>query len=305
MMKSRQIGTSYWTALAVVTGFAMAAAVPADEIQARTLGQAPAPGTHIWEFGPEVFNYYYEEPGLMEYEGIMFGLYGRLTYHLRGRQAAAGGDEAADTPPRPPSPWVIRADGRLAFGRTDYDGRLQDGTPYAINGVDAVSAEGRLLFGRRFELTRGMTTIYAGLGSRYKEDDSSFDQAGYKRESRYLYLPISAEYIHTLPRGRALIFTAEYTHLISGEQKSDLTDFGVGEITNEQRSGYGLRGALAYAHPWRKGHVVIEAFVRHWDIDDSEIETVFVRTPGGIGLAQFVEPENNTLEAGVSLRYRF
>lgn len=305
MKRITQIRTSHWMALAVVAGFAVAAATRAEESPARTLGQAPEPGSHVWEFGPEVFNYYYEEPGQMEYEGIMFGLYGRITYHLRGRQTDSEGEEAADTPPAPPSPWVFRADARIAYGSTDYDGRLQDGTPYTMSGVDALSVEGRLLLGHRFESTSGMTTVYGGLGSRYKEDDSSFDRAGYKRESRYLYLPISVEYIHTLPRNRAVIFSAEYTHLISGEQKSDLSGFGIGEITNEQKSGYGLRGAVAYAHPWRNGHVVIEAFIRHWDIDDSEIETVFGRTPRGIARAQFLEPENQTVEAGLSLRYRF
>lgn len=270
-----------------------------------SIAPVPPPGTHVWEFGPEVFNYHYEEPGLMEYEGIMAGFYARLTYYLRGKRGSTAPEDMADTPVHPPSPWVFRADGRLAFGRNDYDGQLQDGTPYAINGVDARSVEARLLFGRRFPSARGASTLYAGLGHRFKDDDSSSDPAGYKRESRYLYLPVTGEYVQPLQRGRSIIFTAEYTHLIQGEQMSDLSSMGLGKVTNEQRSGYGLRGAIAYAHPWRRGHAVVEAFVRHWDIDDSEIQTVLIRTPRGIGMIQFIEPENKTLEAGLSLRYRF
>jgi len=258
------------------------------------------PAWNKWEIGPEVFMYQYKEPNVMDLDGVLYGIDGRFTRYIpRVRKVTVGrGDDAVVT--EKDYMLVLRADGRYAMGTHDYDGALQDGTPKKISGIDATSYELRGLVGYSPQVHPDyMTVFYAGFGIRYKDDDSSFDPAGYKRESTYMYLPFLIEHTRTLLNGCELSFALEYDLFLSGEQVSDL---GVVKITNTQNTGNGYRASVAYAGTTDSGiGWKIEPFVRYWDIDDSE--WVYVRD--GFYLIGFVEPENNTLELGISARVVF
>lgn len=269
------------------------------------------------EVGPELFSYRYEEPGLMEMTGFMLGVDGRLTirFPLQTRRArvaveAAEADPAAAPAIARPETWgVLRMDGRIAAGTTDYDGALQDGTPYTIDDIPNAALEMRGLAGAAFPRGRGETVLLAGLGTRYKTDDASDDPAGYIRESLYLYFPLLVEHTCRLANGNRLRVALEFDYLLAGEQTSDLSDAGGDEIVNDQNSGYGARASVAYTWVMRGMGLTLEPFVRYWNIDDSEVETrAFYVYNGGWRErieASFVEPANETLEAGLSVKGSF
>lgn len=265
-------------------------APPPAPPEMQTEGIAPVPKRttklRTWEVGAEVFNYKYREPGLMSMEGPLYGVTARVTWRE----------------PQPEAGWMYRVDARYARGKTDYDGSLWDGTPYTISGEDNQAHEIRAMAGYDWPAPDSLTTLYFGLGYRYKTDDSS-DPAAYKRESTYTYLPIGIEHLrHTAPGD--LRFALEYDLFLSGKQESHL---GVpfGKISNTQNSGYGVRGSVAFT--WERGSYsfMIEPFVRYWDIDDSEIVYRTVYLFPYLYLIGFLEPANDTLEAGVNLKMTF
>ena len=83
-----------------------------------------------------------------------------------------------------------------------------------------------------------------------------------------------------------------------GRQESFLSDADprFSDVTNDQNSGYGLRASVGAARDFGWGSLVIEPFVRYWDIGDSELSNLtFNGTVVGIGL----EPANKTTEVGL------
>jgi hypothetical protein len=264
---------------------------------------APAKGWNEWELGPEIYLYDYNEPGLMKYDGALIGFGVRFTHFAQPAKPLPPDDDDAEAPARRARPiqWVFRAEGRYAAGSTDYDGQLQDGTPASINNVDATSYEGRALFGLSFPGPEARTTVFLGMGYRFKDDDSSFSSRGYKRESTYSYIPAVLEYVRPLNNDRELAFTAEYDLFLSGDQVSDLSTFGAGKITNSQTSGWGVRASIAYSGLWRRFGWTVEPFVRYWNIEDSES----VYLIDGLYIIEFIEPKNTTTELGVATRIRF
>ncbi|MFU8780539.1 MAG: hypothetical protein ACNA71_05885 [Kiritimatiellia bacterium] len=257
-----------------------------------------------FEIGPELLMYNYEEPGLMELDGALYGIDARFTRFIpKLREVTVGeGDDAVLT--QKEYMLVLRLDARYATGKHDYDGALQDGTPYKISSIDATSYELRGLVGYSSWMhPDSQTIIYSGLGTRFKDDDSSFDPAGYKRESSYLYLPVLVEHTRTRANGRTLGFSFEYDIFLSGEQVSHLAlGDSIREIKNSQSSGSGYRFAVAYSGTTASGIAwKIEPFFRYWDIDDSNM--VYMRIDNFV--VAFLEPENTTREIGVSTRILF
>ena len=266
------------------------------------------PGVHQprWEIGPEWFWYYYEEPGLMDLTGWMLGLDGRVTWVIPRRSVLERRNEAGDLEALSGrlDYMLVRLHGRYAAGKADYDGSLLDEarTPYTISNIDASSYEVRFLVGYAPHVRAGHYIAFLmGYGYRYKEDDASFDPAGYKRESTYRYIPLSVEHVRALRPDRSLAFAVEYDHFMSGEQISDLRPFGGPRLRNRQRSGYGLRAAAAWSGTGPRVDWTVEPFVRYWDIDDSD--PLLIRV--GPTTAVFYEPENTTVEAGLSVRLLF
>lgn len=239
-----------------------------------------------WEIGPEIYYFKYEEPGFnLEWEGMFYGLAAAYTHR---DWVPASQEESA-----PDGKWMWRGEGRFAYGQVDYDGALNDGTPYTIDNIDDYALEFRLLLGPDFPKQTSMNTLYAGIGYRYLNDDASFDPAGYERESNYLYIPVGIKTISDLKNGWSFGATAEFDLFLWGEQNSHLSDVGGVDIQNEQDSGYGLRGSIKFHKKSKKTDFIIEPFIRYWNIDKSDV------------VLGVYEPENETLEYGIQFIWRF
>ena len=240
---------------------------------------------HAWELGTEISHITYEEPGVMEEEGVMWGLLGSYTYRDN---------------------WMLKAEGRYSYGQVDYDGQLSDGTPYTIGGIDDYMLELRGLGGYDFTVsTETILTPYIGFGYRYLNDDLSFDPAGYGRESNYYYSPIGIETLTKLQNGWSVGLTIEYDLFWKGIQESHLGDFlaGLDTLKNDQEDGYGIRGSIKFQKKSRKLDYAIEPFIRYWDIEKSEETPItFAGTP--IGLVGW-EPANNSTEFGIKFAAKF
>ena len=248
---------------------------------------SPALRRKLFDIGAEVYQYEYEEPGLMEEEGVFYGIRFGFTDHtwLSASSPSLPGDGGL----------MFRADGRFAFGRVDYEGTLTDETPHAIDDIDDWVFEGRLVLGNDWLGRSALHTVYAGIGYRYLNDDMSFDPYGYERESNYLYLPIGYQFDGGHTTGWSLGFGAEFDFLLVGNQRSHLSDFdpSYNDIDNRQESGYGYRASVKLQNKSKMGVFVVEPFIRYWDIDKSEPSQ------------GWFEPANETTEYGLLILWMF
>ena len=232
----------------------------------------------------------YKEPGVMKEEGTMFGLSGSV---------ASYGNT------------LMKGEGRLSFGTMDYTGADWDGTPLSINGIDDVMLELRGLVGKNLLggeenkiLQASYLYLYAGLGYRYLDDDSSTFDGGYERESNYFYIPIGIEAGKDMDNGWNVRGTLEYDLFLMGVQTSYLSDAdpGYNDLTNIQDRGYGYRFSLSLKKQSNKTVFVIGPFVRYWNINESEEEDI---TYYGIWEGTGVEPKNNSTEIGIQIGLGF
>ena len=249
--------------------------------------QSPALRSKFFDIGAEVYQYEYEEPGLMEKEGVFYGIRIGFTDHTW---------VSTSSPSHPADGGLMfRADGRLAFGQVDYEGSLTDGTPHTIDAIDDWVFEGRLVLGNDWLRRSALHTLYAGIGYRYLNDDASFDPFGYERESNYLYVPIGYQFDNDHATGWSFGFGAEFDVLLVGNQRSHLSDVGPSytDIDNRQESGYGYRASIKLQHKSKRGIFAVEPFIRYWDIDKSE------QSQG------WFEPANETTEYGLSILWMF
>jgi hypothetical protein len=228
---------------------------------------------HTFEIGPELSYIKYKEPDVMEEKGVMYGVAAAYIYR-----------DPADAS-------MLRVDGRIAWGKVDYDGTL-DGTPYSVANIDDYTYEIRGLVGWDFANETARTTPYIGFGYRYLNDDSSFDPAGYERESNYLYVPLGLEFLFPSKDVWSLGATIEWDILFWGTQDSHLGG-SYGNVSNNQHEGYGMRASVRLQKKGEKVDSVIEPFVRLWNIENSEI------SEGGL------EPLNNSLEVGLRVMWKF
>ena len=243
---------------------------------------------HSLEIGAEMYSYDYEEPGISD-KGVFYG--GILNYTYRGW--------VPDSSPKtlPEGGGSIRAEFRYAAGDADYDGSLSDGTPYKVNNIEYNTYETRLLCGIDFLDEDWIASLSTGIGYRYSNDDSSFDPYGYERESNYIYLPIAYQLDGKYENNWAWGLKLEADFLIQGLQKSYLSDVGDYDIENHQNEGYGLRGSIRLKKRTGSGLLIVEPFIRYWNIEDSEFEY--------IPPYYYWEPKNNTTEIGLQLLWQF
>ena len=241
-----------------------------------------------YDIGPELYSFKYKEPGYMEEEGIFYGAAFGATYRdwVSGSSRQAVSDNKI----------MVRGEGRFAFGQVDYDGALMDGTPLTISNIDDFTLEGRLLLGPEWLIENTLDTLYAGIGYRYLNDDSSSHPAGYERESNYYYVPIGFQIDAGLQAGWSWAGGIEYDYFLWGLQRSHIFTT---IIENEQDSGYGYRASIKLQKKSKDVNFVIEPFFRYWDIDDSEFEYNTLLGAGGL------EPANETTEYGVQLFWMF
>lgn len=241
------------------------------------------------EVGPEIYFFNYKEPDGVTDKGMFYG--GTLNYTYRGWVPDSL------TNPLPEGGGSLHAELRFASGEADYDGSLNDGTPYTVDNIGYNTYETRLLYGIDYLDENWLACLSAGIGYRYSNDDSSFDPAGYERESNYIYLPIEYQLDGKFENNWAWGFNMEVDFLIRGKQKSYLSDVGDVDIENRQNSGYGLRGSIRLQNKTKAGVFIIEPFIRYWSMDDSEYEY--------IAPYYYYEPKNSTTEIGLQLQWQF
>jgi hypothetical protein len=228
-----------------------------------------------WELGVQAATYEYDEPDFALLEGNRLGVSGAYTFTGNSR-------------------LHTRLEARYSFAELEYTG---SGT---LSDVPDHLLELRALVGRDYR-TGGVGWVpYAGIGFRYLYNDlrgtSSTGAVGYRRKSRYWYVPLGVALRVPVGSGWAIVPQVEYDAFVSGAQRSYLADTGLGysDVTNEQRNGRGARAQLVFEGPrW-----ALSLWTNYWDIEDSDLQ------PIGRGLAG-LEPANTTRETGVELRYRF
>jgi len=239
------------------------------------------------EMGFELSHITYEEPGVMEEKGIMYGVDGSYATHLK-------------------SNFMFGLEGRFSCGQVDYDGKLSDGTPYTVDDINDYIFEGRFLTG--YDCLTSETAVitpYIGIGYRYLNDGMGEDARGYERESNYFYSPIGIDAIANLGNGWFVGVIAEYDIFWHGVQKSHLGDVyaGVDVVENDQEKGYGARGSIRIQKKGNKMDLVIEPFIRYWDIKQSDTSAIILAGTNIIGFGY--EPENNSTEYGIKLAVKF
>lgn len=240
-----------------------------------------------WKLGTEVSHIRYEEEGIMENEGVMYGITGSYTY--RGRDKL-----------------ILRTEGRYSFGEVDYSsentGSMDNVKDYLFNI--------KQLGGCSYTLKSGIKIVpYFGIGYRYLNDDSSgrtttTGAKGYERESNYFYSPVGIKTVKKLHIGGELILTIEYDHFWKGIQKSHLSDAdpNYNDLENDQNSGYGLRGSVEFYKKSEMANWSLEAFIRYWDIDKSEEQAV---SYNNVIINYGYEPANTTTEIGLEASLKF
>jgi hypothetical protein len=189
----------------------------------------------------------------------------------------------------------VKLDGRVGYGSLKYEGSG------ALNSVPDLVVEARGYLGRDFFPRPDVTVSpYAGLGIRHLYNDlrgtTSTGAAGYRRYSTYLYVPLGLSSRFKVSEKWSVSPTIEYDYFVTGRQLSQLSDAGPGfvDANNEQNKGYGYRLSLMV----EKGAWAFGPWLYFWNIEDSDVVPI---GPGLVGL----EPQNETREYGVELRYRF
>lgn len=252
---------------------------------------------HSLTIAPEAYYYEYEEPGLMKTEGLYYGA--NLDYMY----------SAYPDPKDPKNPFgkqferfFAGLESRLAMGQVDYE---SNGTG-SMDDIDDCVIEIRSVFGFEAMMSESVSlSPYFGVGYRYLNNDSGGRQTttghwGYERESNYYYLPIGARLSLSVADHTSVGGLIEADIFLFGRQRSHLGDVvpGYETIENDQESGYGLRASVFIEHEFKVMAVVLEPYVRYWDIADSEITW-------GSDFTGWIEPENQTIEAGLKLGVRF
>jgi hypothetical protein len=239
---------------------------------------------HSFEIGPELSYIKYQEPGVMEQKGMMYGIGAAYTYR---------------------NGVIIKIAGRYSYGQVDYQ---NSGT---LNNINDSIFEIRALGGYDFKISSSFTmTPFFGFAYRYLRDDmagriSSTGAAGYLREANYYYSPIGIEAVNVFDQGWSTGVILEYDLFWKGVQKSYLSGIvggGYNDITNNQNSGYGLRGSLFIKKQMERVSFTIEPFVRYWNIDKSDDQII---TRFGIPWSIGWEPKNNSTEIGVMFMIGF
>lgn len=244
-----------------------------------------------WRIAPEVSHYRYKEPGVMKNEGTLYGVVGSYTFFDRKAVTHLGAEDGNGIS------WsTMTIEGRLSAGEVDYDGSFMDGTPLSTSGTDDLLLDIRLLWGRRWQPERFIQALYAGVGYRYLNDDSSGQIGGYERESNYLYVPVGARKDFELAGRWDLAVRGEFDVLLIGHQISRLSDADptLPTVRNWQWPGFGAGLFADFMHKGRTVNVGLGPFLRYWWVDESDT------TDEG-----YFEPENNTLEYGLSFVVQF
>lgn len=192
----------------------------------------------------------------------------------------------------------MMADVRFAIGDVEYESASGKGD-VSDNMYDV-----RLAIGTETIADGNLLSSYIGLGYRRLNNDlRDLGSGGYRRESEYLYVPIGVVHRFRVSKTARFSTTVEYDYFLKGEQKSYLSDISpayaavFGDPINKQNHGYGVRISTTYEQEsWSAG-----LFFNYWNIDDSEKNYY----TDGFFVYSIMEPENDTKELGLQVKYRF
>ena len=225
-----------------------------------------------WQVAPEISWFRYEEPGVMRDEGTFYGVAGSYT--------------------RPRQKGFFRVEAAFSVGLVDYEGALQDGTPYSMEDSVDLLLNLRLLGGYPWHGGSWDNQFYAGFGYRFLSDDSTSDPAGYERMSNYFYVPLGVKGYHALRDGWRIGLGGEFDLLLLGVQISY-----IGESqpqVNAQWPGFGGRASVELRRTDSKLDIAFAPFIQYWWIDESSTSS-----------EGWYEPSNNTVQYGLDLIWRF
>ena len=227
--------------------------------------------TRAWRIAPEVSHYRYKEPGVMTNEGTLYGVIGSYTFFAtEGRQSGGAPTPTATT--RSPGPRSgSRAGSASARSITTAPTWTARPFPRAASTISCSTCGccGAVNGGRR----RFFNAVYAGLGYRYLNDDSSSQPGGYERESNYLYVPLGARKDFELTSRWDLALTGEFDVLLIGRQISHLSDAdpGLPDVRNWQWPGFGAGLFVDFRTTGREVDLGLAPFVRYWWIAESDV----------------------------------
>jgi len=253
--------------------------------------------------GAEFSYFKYEEPGVMEEAGPMYGIFGKYVLRGHGDYAVGSwGDFIAGYKEN----FMAGADLKLAYAQVDYESQ-STGT---LDDIDDYLIEVRAVTGYDFPvLTDTVLTPYVGIGYRYLNDKSggrntTTGHFGYDRESEYVYVPFGFTTETPLSSQWVANFNIEYDFFVHGNQQSHLEDVSalLNTLQNDQEEGYGVRGSVQFARETGNMEVLFGPYIKYWDVDDSNIGTVTCGlTPCALGY----EPKNESFEYGLTVGARF
>ena len=245
--------------------------------------QTPLTDRHRFGVGLKTHYFDYKEPGIMEETGFMYGVVGHYTHHTAYNV-------------------MVHASVEYSMGSLDYDGHLQDGTPFETD-TDDWLVECRGLIGYDIGIKgRYLITPYTGVGYRYWNDVIS-SAYGYEREIHYWYAPIGVKTAGPLAEKWTWGLTAEYDLFCRGTVKSHVSDadpaYNDPSLDQDFGEGYGVRCSLMFERALAGGaSVSIEPFISYWDMQRSEVGDLY---SNGAPIGHVVEPENETLSYGLSI----
>jgi hypothetical protein len=257
---------------------AMAGALGGAPCAAETVDLVTQSGNRL---GASLSAYRYDEPELMSLRAAKLGLDYAGTYAFGGSWPRAG------------DVWFLRGELRFATGSADYRSAVSgslDSKPHWYVETSGV-------FGRDVGMGGYVLSPHVGIGLRHLSNDlrgvSSTGELGYRRTSRYVFLPVGLTHKMMLPDRSQLHSTLEYAYLIRGVQGVALSDASpaLADLRLRQRDGHGVKLRIRKQMPtWSWGPTL-----SYWRIGPSD--------PGGV--PAFVEPRNKTVELGFGVDYRF
>ncbi|MDA9818138.1 hypothetical protein N9C35_03770 [Flavobacteriaceae bacterium] len=181
----------------------------------------------------------------------------------------------------------------LDFSSLDYKGSYQSGNYGDLEMGGNSNSVFEIAFLSEANLENSSFFPYIGIAYR-KLDNQLVGSGGYKRVSKYYYIPIGAKLDIYEDADLSANFSVQYNLFLKGEQFS-----GIGDgLTNEQNEGYGLRISFDIEHRLDNGdNFIIRPFYQFWEIEDSDAgyytDSYGVQKSG-------LEPYNFTREIGVS-----
>jgi hypothetical protein len=197
--------------------------------------------------------------------------------------------------------WLYTGvDARASYGQAEYESGSGE-----LSAIPEQEYELRWKIGYNYtEDGRGFIP-FTGLGIRYYQMDlkgevTSLGALGYDRNIFQLYMPFGMRFDGPFA-GWNVRSQIEADLLLYGNVSSRLGTIGGYENANNRQSfasGGGLRGEMMFAHREGGGaYYEFGPFFRYWKVGDSETDSQ--------PLGTFLEPENDRMQVGAELRYRF